>query len=155
MLYAKFLTYPGVRLVRPGLWEVVSEGRIEYQIDVGKNGVLDGRTGLLIIPVGFRFDGASIPPLVRFLLAPTLVALGMTKTDMQPAASGHDRAYWEQLEKELADKIFYALLRRRANSFSGFGCWRRLVGARLAYWAVKFGGGMAYAAHGMRERAGD
>ena len=140
---ARFMPHPGIRLVYPGLWEVVTEGRVEYDID--------GRQGVLIIPVGFKFDGASTPPLARLLLAPVFVLLGMTRNEMEDPASAHDRGYWAGLDKELADKIFGALLRHRAGFFSGFGRIRREWGACLAEAAVRHFGAAAYAAHRARE----
>ena len=102
------------------------------------------KTETMTVGCGFQFDGASIPPVLRLLLAPAYVALGITKTDLHPAACIHDFLYRTQRGKDFADSIFGALLRTRADEFSGFGRLRRRLGARLAEWAVRVGGHAAY-----------
>ena len=141
---ARFLFRPGVRLVRPGLWEVVKSSYVEY--------AAGGKVGIINIQPGFTFDGASTPAILRLLLAPFYVALGITKTDMHPAACIHDYLYRRQQGKRFADSIFGALLQKRAEEFEGFARRRRMWGAVLAEWAVRIGGGGAYRANGEKKR---
>ena len=102
---------------------------------------------------GFEFDGASIPLAVRVLLSPLLLIFGIDKLSLHPAAVAHDWLYRRQEGKDFADHVFFGLL-VDANQewFEGRAFRRRLLGARLAYWAVKFGGGGAYRANGEKKK---
>ena len=137
--FARFLPYPGIRTIPPNMLEVSSAAKVEYQID--------GIRGVLEIPIGFKFDGASTPPLVRLLLAPVFVGCGMTRNDLENAACAHDFCYRKQLGKYFSDRIFEELLRRRARFFFGFARRRRMWGATLATAAVRYFGGAAYRSH--------
>ena len=99
----------------------------------------------------FRTDGASIPKFVLVFGAPCLEFFGITRPATAAAAVPHDEFYRKQFDKAMADEIFRELLIWRANRWwNGFARRRRIWGAWLAYWAVKYGGGPAYRENGRR-----
>ena len=98
---------------------------------------------------GFKTDGASIPKFVLAGAYPLLMFFGITRTATAYAAVPHDEYYRKQRDKAVADEIFRELLIWRAKRWwNGFGRRRRIWGAWLAYWAVKYGGAAAYRENG-------
>lgn len=90
----------------------------------------------VVVPVGFKTDGASIPrlPLTRWIIGTPLVG------EYVRAALIHDYLYAVQtVNKGLADRIF-----ERAMKDDGVSWWRR----NLIYQAVSMFGGFAWAENG-------
>lgn len=85
----------------------------------------------IVVPAGFVTDFASVPRLpIAFLLFGDMA---------QAAAVIHDWLYTTGLfAKAIADSVFYEAMRA-----SGIGFWR----ARVMYWGVAYGGGLAWAKH--------
>ena len=96
--------------------------------------------GLMVIaPIGFPSDLASIPQLLQF---------GFSKIGThRRAAVTHDRLYdTAQYSKKIADLIFlYAMKDDNVNR----------IKRRLMYWAVKYGGTLSWLRHRKRDEGGN
>ena len=119
-------------LTKPRLWEVVED----YYF------ILPSGTEI-VIPKGFVMDGASIPRPFWFLLSPTglLLIAGLIHDygyrfdcllldKLTPYRKGAGKAYW--------DELFYEI-NLMVNDVKPV--------AKVAYWAVKFGGASAWQSH--------
>ena len=149
-IVAKWETYPSIKTTTPGNYITTTSGRFYWRDDDSdyEGCWRDGH-----VPPDFPFDGASIPFPLQLTLASPFVLLGMNRDETRNAAANHDKDYRLQTPKELADAIFGALLRARADEFKGINRWRRRLGARLAEWAVRVGGHAAYAENGRKKEA--
>ena len=150
-IVAKWVFYPSIKTTTPGNFITTTPGKVMWWDDDCAPDFQE--TQYSDIPPNFPFDGASVPFPMRLTLATPFVLLGMTRGEMRDAASNHDKDYRRQTPKELADAIFGALLRARADEFEGFDRWRRRLGARLAEWAVRVGGHAAYEENGRKKNA--
>ena len=108
----------------------------EFGYDVGKEGSGDS----IDVPIGFMTDFASVPrPLWAFL--PRWGKYGN-------AAVIHDWCYWEQKRtrnRKKSDEIF-----REAMEALKVPKWKIL----LMYWAVRLGGGLAWAGNARMRKQG-
>jgi hypothetical protein len=91
-----------------------------------KRVIIHYRDNSVVVPAGFRFDGASIPRICW-----TVLGLHPWHPRVRKAALFHDYLYSKGL-KVLADKGFKSLLKDAGcNKFQYFCC----------YWAVRLFGG--------------
>ena len=118
---SEFLTKLEVTLVD----DTSNDGRGTWRVDKPFAYQSDVAHKLIIVPVGFLTDFASVPRLpVVFLL---------TGDSSHYAAVIHDYLYSTQLfPRKLCDQVLL-----EACSITGIPAWRRT----LIYWGVRFGGG--------------
>lgn len=94
-----------------------------YQSDVAQT--------TIVVPEGFETDFASVPRLPLAYL--------LTAESAHQAAVVHDYLYGTQeVDRQTADAVFLEAMRA-----SGEPAWR----ARLMYWGVRLGGGIAWNSH--------
>jgi len=108
--------------------------RKEFGYDIGE----EGSGNSIDVPIGFKTDFASVPRLL-WVFIPRWGKYGN-------AAVIHDYCYWAQrFSREDSDRIF-----REGMEVLEVPKWKIL----LMYWAVRLGGGLAWAGNKRRKKKG-
>lgn len=95
-------------------------------------------TTILRVPVGFVYDGASIPKLSQYLVG--------DKETWELAGLFHDALYRWQAPRGAADRVFWIIARSGSKRVGPVRGWLGYAGLRLF-------GGLAYRRNGARSKA--